>query len=416
MSPSFVHGLDGVPLRFETIGQALDATVVKWGTNDALVVRHQNIRWTYTELKQRVDALAAGLLALGLSPGDRIGIWAPNCAEWAVTQFATAKCGLILVNLNPAYRASELEFSLNKVECRALVLAERFKNTPFIDVLRSIAPELDGCEPNELQSVRLPHLRCVIRLGAERTNGCLNFDAVAKLGQPQDFARLQQLAVELQPDDAVNIQFTSGTTGSPKGATLSHFNILNNGYFVARAIKLTANDRMCVPVPLYHCFGMVMANLGCMTHGATLVYPCEWFDAKLTLEAIEAERCSVLYGVPTMFIAQLEHPDFQRFDLASLRTGIMAGAPCPIEIMKRVIRDLHMETGHDCLRYDRDQSGQLSKQHRRLDRAACRHGGPRSSASAGQDRGPRGTRRAARLTGRNTDSRLFGDEGLLGRS
>src|SRR5882757_280293 len=211
MSPSFVHGLDTAPLRFETIGQALDASVVRWGSNDALVVQHQDIRWTYTEFKQRVDALAAGLLALGLSPGERIGIWAPNCAEWALTQFASAKAGLILVNLNPAYRASELEYSLNKVGCRALVLAECFKGTAFIDELRSVASELEDGEPNQLRSARLPQLRCVIRLGTERSRGCLNFDAVAKLGQPKDFARLQQLAHELQPDDPVNIQFTSGT-------------------------------------------------------------------------------------------------------------------------------------------------------------------------------------------------------------
>jgi fatty-acyl-CoA synthase len=343
MTPSFVNGLDTVPLRFETIGQALDASVVKWGSNDALVVRHQDIRWTYTEFKERVDTLAAGLLALGLSPGERIGIWAPNCAEWALTQFASAKAGLILVNLNPAYRASELEFSLNKVGCRALVVAERFKGTALIDVLRSVAPEIDKCEPNGIRSARLPQLRCVIRLGTEASGGCLNFDDVMKLGQPQDFTRLQELAEELQPDDAINIQFTSGTTGSPKGTTLSHFNILNNAYFTARAMKLAASDRMCIPVPLYHCFGMVMGNLGCVSHGATMIYPSDWFDPKSTLQTIEAERCSVLYGVPTMFIAELEHPEFAGYDLTSLRTGIMAGAPCPIEVMKRVVRDMHME-------------------------------------------------------------------------
>jgi fatty-acyl-CoA synthase len=343
MPASFVHGLDTAPLRFETIGQALDASVSKWGANDALVVRHQDIRWTYTQFKQRVDALAAGLLALGLSPGERIGIWAPNCAEWALTQFASAKAGLILVNLNPAYPARELEFSLAKVGCRALVLAERFKGTAFIDVLRSVAPEIDDCEPNELRSARLTQLRCVIQLGAEPARGCLEFDDVMKLGQPQDFARLQQLAQEIQPDDACNIQFTSGTTGSPKGATLSHFNILNNAYFVARAMKLAAKDRMCIPVPLYHCFGMVMGNLGCVSHGATMIYPSEWFDPKWALHTIQAERCNVLYGVPTMFIAELEHPEFAGYDLTSLRTGIMAGAPCPIEVMKRVLRDMHME-------------------------------------------------------------------------
>jgi fatty-acyl-CoA synthase len=343
MTPSFVQGLDTALLRFETIGQALDAAAVNWGSHDALIVRHQNVRWTYTEFNQRADALAAGLLALGLSPGERIGIWASNCSEWALTQFASAKAGLILVNLNPAYRANELEFSLNKAGCRALVIAERFKNVSFLEVLRSLAPELDECAPNELQAARLAHLRCVIRLGVHPTPGCLNFHSVTKLGQPQHFARLRELVTEIQPDDACNIQFTSGTTGSPKGATLSHFNILNNGYFVARAIRLTANDRMCIPVPLYHCFGMVMGNLGCISHGAAMVYPSDWFDPQLTLETVAAERCTALYGVPTMFIAELEHPDFVKYDLSSLRTGIMAGAPCPVEVMKRVVRDMHME-------------------------------------------------------------------------
>ncbi len=343
MSLSFVHGLDSEPLRFQTIGQALDASASQWGARDALVARHQDIRWTYTEFKQRVDELAAGFLALGLQPGERIGIWSPNCAEWALTQFASATAGLILVVVNPAYRTAELEFALDKAGCRALIIAERFKNTRFPDVLRAIAPELDDSAPNELRSARLPHLRCVIQLGAQAARGCLSFDEVMRRGQPEDRARLQALAGELQPDDACNIQFTSGTTGSPKGATLSHFNILNNGYFVGRAIRLTAGDRLCIPVPLYHCFGMVMGNLACLTHGATMVYPAEWFDARATLEAIEAERCTALYGVPTMFIAELEHPEFARFDLSSLRTGIMAGAPCPIEVMKRVIRDMHME-------------------------------------------------------------------------
>src|SRR5262249_3272650 len=291
---SYLHGLDSEPLRFETIGRALDASAVKWGSHDALIVCHQSIRWSYTELKQRADALAAGLLALGLTPGERIGIWSPNCAEWALTQFASAKAGLILVVLNPAYRASELEFSLNKAGCRALVLAERFKSTSCMEVLRAIAPEIDTSVANELRAARIPQLRSVIRLGAGSAPGCLQFADVTQLGRPQDFARLQELADELQPDEPCNIQFTSGTTGAPKGATLSHFNILNNGYFVARTIKLTASDRLCIPVPLYHCFGMVMGNLGCMTHGAAMVYPAEWFDPQATLAAIHTHRCTAL--------------------------------------------------------------------------------------------------------------------------
>jgi fatty-acyl-CoA synthase len=342
MMGSFVHGLDTSPLLRETIGQALDAAANAWGVRDALVVRHQGIRWTYSELRYRVDELAAGLIRLGLVPGDRIGIWAPNCAEWTLTQFASAKAGLILVNINPAYRSSELEFALNKVGCKALVLVEHFKACDFLEMLRTLAPELPRSVPGALSSERLPHLKCVIRLGAEASAGCLNFDAVMRSGRPEEHARLAVLAGTLRPDQAVNIQFTSGTTGLPKGATLSHFNILNNGHFVARALQLEARDRMCIPVPLYHCFGMVMGNLGCITHGATMVYPAEWFDAGLTLEAVHAERCTVLYGVPTMFIAELDHPEFARFDLSSLRTGIMAGAPCPIEVMKRVVTRMHM--------------------------------------------------------------------------
>lgn len=329
MTHSYVHGINDTPLRYETIGQALDRAAAAWGSREALVVRHQRVRWTYAELKQRADALAAGFLSLGLEPGDRVGIWAPNCAEWTVTQFATAKAGLILVNINPAYRVSELEFAVNKVGCKALVTAASFKTSNYLGMLESIAD-------------RLPALRYKIRMGAERSPGFLNFADLYDQGGEEHHRRISELGPTLQPDDAINIQFTSGTTGLPKGATLSHFNILNNGYFVARAMRLTERDRMCIPVPLYHCFGMVMGNLGCLTHGAAMVYPSEGFDPLATLEAVAAERCTVLYGVPTMFIAELEHPQFHKLDLTSLRTGIMAGAPCPIEVMKRVMNEMHM--------------------------------------------------------------------------
>jgi fatty-acyl-CoA synthase len=345
---SFVAGSGEVPLKYETIGQAFDDTAQRFSLRDALVVPLQQVRWSYAELKHRVDLLAAGLLSLGLKPGDRIGIWAPNCAEWAVTQFASAKTGLILVNINPAYRLSELEFCLKKVGCRALITAERLKSSDYLSMLRALAPELDSCAANNLTSARLPQLKLVIRLGRSRTAGCLNFEDVMQRATSSDRERLAQIGLELQPDDAINIQFTSGTTGSPKGATLSHYNILNNGYFVGRGIELTERDRICIPVPLYHCFGMVMGNLAAIAHGAAMIYPAESFDPARTLEAVDRERATALYGVPTMFIAELETPEFARYDLSSLRTGIMAGSPCPVEVMKRVISQMNLTEITNC--------------------------------------------------------------------
>jgi fatty-acyl-CoA synthase len=345
---SFVAGSGGVPLKYETIGRAFDDTAQRFALRDALIVPLQQVRWSYAELKHRVDLLAAGLLSLGLKPGDRIGIWAPNCAEWAVTQFASAKAGLILVNINPAYRLSELEFCLKKVGCRALIAAERLKNSDYLSMLRALAPELDSCTVNNLTSARLPQLKLVIRLGRSRSAGCLNFEDVMQRATASDRERLAQIAVELQPDDPINIQFTSGTTGSPKGATLSHYNILNNGFFVGRGIELTERDRICIPVPLYHCFGMVMGNLAAIVHGAAMIYPAESFDPARTLEAVDRERATALYGVPTMFIAELETPEFARYDLSSLRTGIMAGSPCPVEVMKRVISQMNLTEITNC--------------------------------------------------------------------
>jgi fatty-acyl-CoA synthase len=327
---SYVSGVSAKPLIGRTIGAEFDRVCAEHPDALALVVRHQGVRWSYAELKRRVDALAAGLLALGLEPGERIGIWAPNCAEWAVTQFATAKAGLILVNINPAYRTSEVEYALNKVGCKALVTAVRHKSSDYLGMLRELGPE------------RLPQLKLIITIGKDQHAGCLPFGQVLRAGGPAEAARLAELAGTLQFDDPINIQFTSGTTGFPKGATLSHHNILNNGYFVGEAIALSPGEKLCIPVPLYHCFGMVMGNLGCLTHAATMVYPAEAFDPLATLEAVEAERCAALYGVPTMFIAMQGHPEFARFDLSCLRTGIMAGSPCPIEVMKEVVARMHM--------------------------------------------------------------------------
>ena len=339
-SESYVRGNNGQPLIGKTIGALLDEVSATDGSREALVAAHQKIRWTYSELKSRSDAFASGLLALGLEPGDRVGIWSPNCAEWTIAQFATAKAGLILVNINPAYRLSELEHVLRAVGCRALITAARFKTSDYIAMIRELVPEL-GSSKGEMHSSRLPELRHVISI-AGKHDGCLSFDWILERGKQAGNKRLESVSATIQIDDAVNIQFTSGTTGLPKGATLSHQNLINNAFFVGEATGIEPGSRVCIPVPLYHCFGMVMGNLGCVTHAATMVYPSESFDPLRTLEAVEAERCDILYGVPTMFIAQLNHPEFPRFDLSSLRRGIMAGAPCPIEVMKEVASTMHM--------------------------------------------------------------------------
>ena len=342
LTQSYVHGASTVSLLGDTLGAYFDGAVARWRDELALVVRHQQVRWSYGELARRVDAFAAGLLALGLEPGDRIGIWSPNNAEWVITQFATAKAGLILVNINPAYRLAELEYALNKVGCKALITADSFKTSDYVGMLRELAPELDGSAPGSLKAARLPSLAAVIRIGADERRGMYRFDDVMTAGDDRHVRRLAELADKLQFDDPINIQFTSGTTGTPKGATLTHHNILNNGFFIGEAQRLTPRDRVAIPVPLYHCFGMVLGNLACITHGAAMVYPSEGFEPLAVLETVEAERCTALYGVPTMFIAELSHPDFGRFDLTSLRTGIMAGSPCPIEVMRRCVDEMHM--------------------------------------------------------------------------
>ncbi len=339
---SYVSGISDTPLLGQTIGAALDRAAGLWGDRPALVSPSQGIRWTWAELRDRADAFAAGLLALGLGRGDRIGIWSLNRAEWAVTQFAAARAGLILVTINPAYRLTELEYALNKVGCAALVTATAFKSSDYLGMVATLAPELATATPGALRAARLPALRTVIQIGGPAVPGTIAFDAVPDLAHEPERDRLAAVGRELQFDDPINIQFTSGTTGSPKGVTLTHHNILNNGYFVGRALKLREDDRICIPVPLYHCFGMVMGNLAAVTHGAAMVYPGEGFDPLVTLETVQAERCTALYGVPTMFIAELDHPDFARFDLSSLRTGIMAGSPCPIEVMRRVVERMHM--------------------------------------------------------------------------
>ena len=339
---SYANGVSDKPLIGETIGVVFDRTVARHGDRPGLTVRQQDIRWSYKELGERVQAFAAGLLALGLEPGDRVAIWSLNCAEWVITQFATAKAGLILVNINPAYRLSELEYALNKVGCRALITATAFKTSDYIGMVNTLAPELAASAPGKLNAAKLPKLETVIQIGGPKAPGTFAFDHVLRMGGAVQRAKLSELGRSLQFDDPINIQFTSGTTGAPKGATLTHHNILNNGYFIGETMRYTDQDKVCIPVPLYHCFGMVIGNLACITHGAAMVFPGEGFDPLATLQTVAEERCTSLYGVPTMFIAELEHPEFGKFDLSSLRTGVMAGAPCPIEVMRRCVETMHL--------------------------------------------------------------------------
>ncbi len=341
LSESRVRGTTGVPLLDYTVGQAFDMTVSRFPDREGLVVCEQGVRWTWRELKEKVDAVAAGLLALGLEPGDRVGIWAPNRYEWILTQLATARVGLILVNINPAYRLSELEYALNQVGCKAVITATSFKSSRYLEMLERIMPEIPESSPGRLAAAAVPNLRWVIRLDAEQRPGFLNFDDIVGRAKPEHYQKAEEVADGLDCHDPINIQFTSGTTGLPKAATLTHYNIVNNAFFAGLNMRFGEEDRLCIPVPMYHCFGMVLGVLVCVVHGATVVLPSEAYEAEATLAAVEAERCTGLHGVPTMFIAECEAQDKARFDLTSLRTGIMAGAPCPVELMKRVIRDLH---------------------------------------------------------------------------
>jgi fatty-acyl-CoA synthase len=322
--PAYVSGTSATPLLGETIGATFDRTVERFGDREALVSRHQGLRYTYAELAEAVDRVARGLLAMGLEPGERVGIWSPNCAEWALVQFATAKLGVILVNINPAYRTSELEYALRQSGCRALVSAQAFKTSDYAELVQEVRPSLDALEQ-------------VVFLDGP------DWDALLARGDEVSPGAVAERQAATQFDDPINIQYTSGTTGFPKGATLTHHNILNNGYFVGLGCRYTEEDRICIPVPFYHCFGMVMGNLAAIAHGACMVIPAPAFEPVAVLEAVQEERCTSLYGVPTMFIAELEHARFSEFDLSSLRTGIMAGSPCPIETMRRAVSEMHME-------------------------------------------------------------------------
>jgi fatty-acyl-CoA synthase len=339
---SHVAGAGTPPLSELTIPAWLDATVERCPDRIACVFREQRLRWTWRELRDTADRFAAALLALGFEPGDRIGIWSPNRSEWVLTQYATARIGIVLVNINPAYRLAELEYALNKVSCKGIVCAPSFKTSQYLQMLQTLAPELAHSAPGALRAARLPHLRSVIRMGDEPTPAMFNLAEVLALASDEGVARARRIGAGLSCFDAVNVQFTSGTTGNPKGATLTHHNIVNNARDVARTMNFHGGDSLCIPVPLYHCFGMVMSSLACTVTGGTMVFPGEGFDPLATLRAVHDERCTHLHGVPTMFIAELDAPGFADFDLRSLRGGIMAGAPCPIEIMKRVNTAMHM--------------------------------------------------------------------------
>jgi fatty-acyl-CoA synthase len=342
-SLSYVHGACDVPLIGKTIGDLFDRVTEKIPDNEALVSCHQGLRYTYRQLQAACDLLARGLMACGIQKGERVGIWSPNYAEWVITQFATAKIGAILVNVNPAYRVHELEYALRQSRCRALIVAPPYKTTHFAALLREVCPELEDSAPGRLSAARLPQLRTVIALGAQSVGGTNTWQQVMAMAHEVSPDLLAARQRSLNFDDAINIQYTSGTTGLPKGATLSHHSILNNGFFIGQRMRFTERDRLCIPVPFYHCFGMVLGNLACVTHGATMVLPAEVFDPRKTLEAVAVERCSALHGVPTMFIAELGLPDFNDYDLSSLRTGIMAGSPCPVDVMKQVRTRMGME-------------------------------------------------------------------------
>ncbi len=340
--PSYVHGTSRQSLLPLTVAGLLQDTASNYPNADALIVPYQDIRWSYRELQNEVERYAAGFAALNLKPGERIGIWAPNCWEWVVTQFASARAGLILVNINPAYRLSELSYALGTTGCSALIVTRHFKSSNYIDMLKELIPEVGKATVGQLNSEKFPDLRLLLLLGPQAETGFMPFEAIPDKAGNKHLKQVEELQGQLQFDDPINIQFTSGTTGTPKASTLTHHNIVNNAYFVGLQMKLSEADRMCIPVPMYHCFGMVLGTLCCVAHGSAMVFSSAGFDATEVLRTVDAEECTVLHGVPTMFIAELEAPEFKDCELTTLRTGIMAGAPCPVELMRRVMDEMHL--------------------------------------------------------------------------
>ncbi len=387
-----------VPLRLlsETIGGALDRAADRWGDRDALIACHQRQRYTYADLRREADRVARALMALGVERGDRVGIWSANRSEWLITQYAAAKAGAILVNVNPAYRLRELEYALAQSGISVLISARGFRQTDYVEMLLRLVPSLAATHPGEpIASERLPALRRLVYLGDESGPGGLGWSEFLRLADAVSPTELEARTATLQFDDPINIQYTSGTTGSPKGATLSHHNILNNGYFVGEVLRYTEADRICLPVPFYHCFGCVLGNMAAVTHGSAIVITGESFDAEATLRAIEAEGCTSIYGVPTMFIAQLQHPSFNDVRLTTLRTGIMAGSPCPIDVMRQVIDRMHVPEVTICYGMTETSPVSFQSRGRRPDRTARIDGRTRAAAPGVQDRRSRHRRHGA---------------------
>jgi fatty-acyl-CoA synthase len=341
-STSYSRGADTPPLMDLCIGEILDQAAARYPDSPALILRQENLRFNWTELQAEVERTARGLMALGFAKGDRVGIWATNVSQWVLMQFATAKAGVVLVNLNLGFRAHELEYVLKQSGCKGLVMQHRFRDCDYVETIRHLAPELDTCLPGQLHAARVPNLRQVVYIGKNPPpDGMLSWSEMLVQADRVSHADLRARERSLSPRDTVNIQYTSGTTGTPKGAELSHYNVANNGRFIGDSMKLTERDKVCIPVPFYHCFGMVLGNMACLTHASAMVIPADYFDALATMQTVHEERCTALYGVPTMFIAEFSHPRFKEFDFTSLRTGIMAGSLCPIELMRRVIREMH---------------------------------------------------------------------------